>query len=149
MTKEVLISISGLQTPDANDGETIEIITPGNYYKKGGRHYVMYEEVAEGQSEITKNLLKFDESYVAVTKRGYVNVDMVFEKNKRNMTNYITQFGSILVGIDADSIEISEEEDSIKLNIDYKLDLNYQHFADCRIRMEIQSKSSASLDLFS
>ena len=43
MTKDVLISISGLHY-DALDGEgqPVEVITPAAYYLKNGKHYVVY-----------------------------------------------------------------------------------------------------------
>ena len=54
MTKEVLLTIKGLQfTTDAGEEENgspepMEVITAGNYYKKNGKHYIMYDEVMEG-----------------------------------------------------------------------------------------------------
>jgi len=146
MTKDVLISISGLQFGESNEADKVEIITPGTYYKKNNYHYVMYEEVVEGETLATKNLIKFNDEVVSLTKRGYSSVDMHFEKNRRNMTNYITPYGSLLVGIDAENIKISETEDLINIDIDYSLDINYQHLAECKINMDIMSKTEKSLD---
>ena len=44
MTKDVLLSISGLQfaARDEEDVEPIEVITAGDYYKKNGKHYILY-----------------------------------------------------------------------------------------------------------
>ena len=47
MTKDVLISISGLQFAGGENSEPVEVITSGSYYKKNGRHYILYDEVAE------------------------------------------------------------------------------------------------------
>lgn len=50
MTKDVLISISGLHFDmegDNGNGEPVEIITPASYYLKNGKHYVLYDEVVE------------------------------------------------------------------------------------------------------
>lgn len=147
MTKEVLISIEGLQFNGSPDADRVEIITAGNYYKKNNRHFVTYEEIDEGSEEVTKNLLKFDGDVFSITKRGLTNVDMVFEENKRNMTNYITPYGSLLIGIDADKIDIDETDDKISIKIDYALDINYEHMANCKIRMDISSKNEDSFNL--
>lgn len=147
MTKEVLISIAGLQFGEEADGDKIEIITPGNYYKKKNRHYVTYDEMLEGFDGVTKNLIKFDDDFVSITKRGLTNVDMVFEKNKRNMTNYITPYGTLLVGIDTDNIDIAEKDNEISIKIDYSLDINYQHLAECKIDMQIRSKTEESMEI--
>lgn len=149
MTKDVLVSVAGLQfTADAPEAEKIEIITPGSYYKKRDHHFVVYDEVVEGSDEVTKNLVKFDGNALSISKKGFTNVDMVFEKNKRNMTNYVTPYGSLLVGIDAENIDINLTDDKISINIDYALDINYQHLADCKIKMDIMSKTEESVSLF-
>lgn len=149
MTKDVLVSVAGLQfTADAPEAEKIEIITPGSYYKKRDNHFVVYDEVVEGSDEVTRNLVKFDGNVLSISKKGFTNVDMVFEKNKRNMTNYVTPYGSLLVGIDAENIDINLTDDKISINIDYALDINYQHLADCKIKMDIMSKSEEAVSLF-
>lgn len=146
MTKNVLISIKGLQFGDASEGEQIEVITPGSYYKKNDFNYVFYEEVVEGSEEITKNSIKFNNDFVCLTKRGFVNVEMIFEKNKKNMTNYITPYGALIIGIDANSIRITEEENKISISIDYSLDINYEHLADCKIEMMIHGNTEDSVN---
>ena len=85
MTKDVLITIEGLQLADDPEGDVIEVITPGSYYFKNNHHYVRYDEVMEGSDEVTRNTIKFDGDIFSITKRGYTNVDMVFEKNKRKL----------------------------------------------------------------
>ena len=39
MTKDVLISVSGMQFGPDVAGEKVEVITKGNYYKKKNKHY--------------------------------------------------------------------------------------------------------------
>ena len=84
MTKEVMVSIKGLQFDQSADSEEIETIQWGQYYKKNGTHYVIYDELMEGCEEPTKNIIKFRERELNLTKRGLVNVYMVFEENKKN-----------------------------------------------------------------
>ena len=48
MTKEVLLTISGLHydsLPDEDENEPIEVITPATYYLKNVKHYVIYDEM--------------------------------------------------------------------------------------------------------
>ena len=144
MDKDVWVSVAGLQFTGGTEGEKIEIMTPGNYYRKNNHHYVTYEEIIEGSDEVTKNIVRFDGDMISISKSGFTNVEMVFEKNKRNMTNYVTPYGSLLVGIDTDRIDIRESDDAINIDIDYALDINYDHLADCKIKMEI--KNSGSMD---
>lgn len=142
MDKDVWVNVSGMQFGDTPGGEKIEIMTPGSYYKKKDHHYLTYDEVVEGSDEVTKNIVKFDGDVFSISKSGFTNVEMIFEKNKRNMTNYVTPYGTLLVGIDTDRIDIVENDDSINIDIDYALDVNYEHLANCKIRMEITNSVS-------
>ena len=146
MTKDVMISVSGIQFGPDVDGEKVEVITKGNYYEKKNKHYLLYDEITEGIDGVTKNTVKFDENAFQLTKSGVTNVNMLFEENKRNITNYITPFGSITIGIDAHNIEVIETDEQIRIRIDYALDVNYEHLANCEIRMDISSKDAFSLD---
>lgn len=147
MTKDVILTISGLQFAQEMDAEPIEIVTAGNYYKKNGKHYIIYEEVMEGFEGSTKNIIKLSEDYLDITKEGIANVHMVFEKNKKNMTYYQTPFGSLFIGIDAEQVQVEESEDNIDVNVAYTLEANYEHLADCKIQMNIKSKESGDFKL--
>lgn len=142
MTKDVLLAIKGLQF-DVNDDENkIETINPAQYYNKNNQHYVVYDEITEGFSESTKNVIKFKEHSMDLMKRGLVNVHMVFEENKKNMTSYSTPYGNILIGIDAKKVTCTEEEENIRVDVEYALEVNYEHLADCKIQMNIRSRQA-------
>lgn len=150
MTKDVLVSINGLQIArQSEEAEPMEVITAGDYYKKNNKHYVIYDEVTEGFTGTTKNIIKLQEDCVDITKRGITNVHMVFEKNKKNVTCYETPFGSLMLGINAKDIKITEEENDISVDVRYALELNYEHLADCTIKMAIQSKNGGDFHICS
>jgi uncharacterized beta-barrel protein YwiB (DUF1934 family) len=147
MTKDVIISVSGLQFSEASDESPIELISPGQYFNKGGKHYILYEEVMEGFQEPTKNILKVWDNCLDVTKKGTSNVHMVFEKNKKNDTYYYTPFGSLMIGVDATNIQINEQEDNIDIKVEYGLEMNYEHIADCKIMINVKSKHCENFSL--
>ena len=146
MTKDILLKISGLQfsadNDDPNEPEPVEIIAPGEYYYKNGKHYILYDEVMEGFDGVTKNVLKLQDGLLEITRRGSSNVHMIFEKDKKNLTCYTTPFGNLMMGIDARRILIEESEEEIYAQVEYALDINYEYLADCRIVLDIRSKGS-------
>lgn len=147
MTKDVILTISGLQFAHGTDAEPIEIVTAGNYYKKNGKHYIIYDEVMEGFEGATKNIIKVSEDSFDITKKGITNTHMVFEENKKNVTYYNTPFGNIFIGIDAEKIQVEESENQIDVEIKYALEANYEHLADCKIQMNIKSKEAGDFSL--
>ncbi len=136
MTKEVLLSLKGLQF-DGMGQEDLTTILPAEYYWKNGKHYVIYEEVAEGYTGATRNVIKFQDHTLDVIKKGEVNVHLLFEENRKNLSNYATPFGEIMVGINTTHMEMTENENQIRLDVSYGLEVNYQHLADCRISLNI------------
>ena len=151
MTKEVLVTIRGMQFTKQEEGdlEPIEVIMAGDYYRKNNKHYVIYDEVIEGFDGTTRNIIKLQEDCVDIIKKGVANVHMTFEKNKKNVTCYDTPYGSLMLGINYKNIDIHEEEDDIQVKVEYALELNYEHLANCNIRMAIQSKESSKFHICS
>lgn len=65
------------------DQEPIEIIVPGQYYFRNGSHYLRYEELLDETAEPTINYIKVSGKGLEVSKKGLVNVHMVFEQGKK------------------------------------------------------------------
>jgi len=147
MTKDVILSISGLQFFGEEDASPVKIITAATYYNKHGKHYLLYDEVLEGFQDITKNIIKLKNDSLDISKKGIANVDMLFEKNKRNITYYNTPYGSFYIGIHASNIKMTETEDDIDVEVDYALEINHEHAADCKIKMNIHSKEAKNFKL--
>ena len=69
------------------------------------------------------------------------------QQGKKNMTFYSTPFGTLQMGIAATGLELQEEEDNIHLKVDYALDMNEEHVADCYLTVQAQSRDSENLIL--
>lgn len=142
MDKEVLIHVSGLQTMDAEGNqEPIEIVVPGEYYFRNGSHYLRYEEILEDFAEPTINYIKISPKGMEVRKKGVVNVHMVFEQGKKNMTYYTTPYGTIEMGIAATNLNLEENDSGLNMKVDYALDMNQEHVADCYLAIKAQPKN--------
>ena len=85
MTKDILVSISGLQVSPEMESDTVEVISPGEYYYRNDKHFVVYEEAIDGKTETVKNMVKLSKDCVEVTKKGPARIHMIFEKNKKNI----------------------------------------------------------------
>ena len=143
MEKEVLIHVKGLHMMDTPEGdEPIEIVVPGEYYFRNGSHYLRYEEMLDEQGDPTVNYIKISSRGMEVRKKGQVNTHMVFEQGKKNKTFYNTPYGTLQMGIAATGLELKESEDDIQMKVDYALDMNEEHVADCYLTVQAQSKDS-------
>ncbi|MCI8417140.1 MAG: DUF1934 domain-containing protein [Lachnospiraceae bacterium] len=142
MTKRVLLSISGLQYLEGEKNEPMEVLTMADYYQRNGTHYLLYEEPVEGTSEVIRNTLKIKKDCVEVQKKGPIQVRMVFEQWKKQMTQYETPFGSIPIGIQAGKVDITESEYDIHVELNYVLELNEEYLADSSVILHVKSKDA-------
>ena len=140
MTKDVIITVCGLQNGPETDGEPIEMIVAGEYFYKNNKHYILYEEVMEGESQSTKNRIKISNGQMELTKSGVVNVHMVFEENVKNLTQYYTPYGALSMGIDGRKVEIKASEHEIDISVEYGMEMNGEFVADCNISINVKSK---------
>ncbi len=139
MTKDVRIQINGKQSYP--EGENLDTSTEvkAEYYFRNGSHYVIYEEKEEGFTQENKCMLKVNDRYVELTKKGLVRSYMVFEEGKLHMTEYHTPFGMVLLGVRTQRVEVKEEEHALVIHIEYALESNEEHMAGCKIQIVVQS----------
>jgi len=146
MTKDILLTISGLQFDAVNTegdaaNEPIEVVTPASYYKKDGKHFILYDEMEEGMADITKNEIKISPDSVVVTKTGLVNAIITFEEKRKTTTVYETPYGRFMLGITSGKISQTESEDHIHVDLEYMLDVNYQPLAACNLRLDVDPRT--------
>ena len=132
MTKDVLVSVRGAHIAD---GETnnLEVITAGSYYFKNGKHYIIYDEILEGEEGSIRNTIKANADSVDMIKGGDARAHMIFQE--------------MIVGVTTDRIKINEGPDHLKIQIDYTLELNYEQTSQSHIEIDVKSKATAKLNL--
>ena len=154
MTGDVMIAITGLQF-DSEGDEPVEVVSAGKYYKKGEKHFILYDEYMTENSfgygesmpgntitaDLTKNTVILADGIVEIIKSGASNVHMVFEKEKKNVTSYNTPFGELIISTHTSKVDLQETEDEIIAELTYGLDMNYSYISDCHIVIKVTSNA--------
>lgn len=141
MTKDVLVTVRGLQmTPDGDD--TIEVTTTGKYYEKDGKRYLFYDEIGDDTNLIVKNSIQITEEHVSVSKKGLINAQMNFEKENKLVSVYETPYGQMKMGIYTTGICLDEQDDFLELKLEYLLEINNQHVSDSEILLQIRPQQN-------
>jgi len=119
MKKEVMICMSGVMA--SNSDETVDIICPGEYYYRNGKHFIRYEEkIAEDSLKTdTVCMFKFDSKSAEVTKKGIVSSKLFYEPGQTHRISYATEYGDFLIDIRTDALRLTESEHELILEIDY------------------------------
>ena len=54
MTKDVVISVRGLQVMDNESAEDIETVQQGEYFERNGSIFLLYARLSDGRQEIMR-----------------------------------------------------------------------------------------------
>ena len=146
MTRDVLIRLSGLQSMEDDEG-VVEVITAGDYFWKNNKHYLIYDEVMEGTDGTIRNTMKLTPSELESMNSAPITARRAFDVTKTTQHHYATPIGEMLVEMTTSRIGFEEEDDHLKVEVEYSLDINYDHVSDCRIVLDVTSKGCAKLEL--
>ena len=113
--EKILLNIKGTQCADKQQDQ-IELTTTGTLRDDGAAYVVRYTEEQEppfGSVKVTVRIQK-DESTVLMTRTGAFESCLIIEKGKRNVCNYATEYGNLLMGMILMSTEQSHRKIQLK-----------------------------------
>lgn len=138
MDRSVMLTISGLHSGEADDNGSVETKVRAEYFKRNESHYLLYEEKEEGFEQTSQNRIKFRGNMLELTRQGLLNTHMVFEENKRHMTPYQTPYGQMLLEIHTKKVDMQEQENCIRVVVEYTLEADEAYLSDSRIEICIE-----------
>ncbi len=138
MEKEARINIIGTQIVDG-DPDTVELMTLGKFYKKEGSYYISYVEKHEDASENCKVILKFTgEEKVVITRGGKYPSHMMLESKRRNMCQYSTPYGNLMLGISSAEIENHLTSKGGEASLKYSIDVNAELLSEHELKIKVE-----------
>lgn len=125
MAKKAVITILGKQKY-GNESDQVEITTVGTVEEKTDKYIIRYNEEQEPPLAPIKSTLKIskDNSVVELTKSGPYSSCLIVERSKRNLCNYGTEYGNMLMGIYGRSVETDYGSENGKFSFEYDIDFN-------------------------
>jgi uncharacterized beta-barrel protein YwiB (DUF1934 family) len=138
MKKKAVISISSNQISEKDD--SIEVLTPGSYYKEHNYYYAIYDETEISGMEGTTTTLKISNDKLALIREGTTNANMEFEKNKKYVTLYNTPYGALELQIHTKELQIDLNDDGGKVLIDYNMSIGGQKPQKTELRINIRAQ---------
>lgn len=140
MTKDIILTISGLHANDGEQDSPIETLTPAQYFYKNGKHYVTYDEVIEGMEGSLRSTLKFTENYAELIRNGMASTRMVFQPGQERMMIYHTPMGPLSLSLYTENLTTQIGEECMKLKIDYSLKAEGSVISESTVMIELCPK---------
>ena len=125
MVQNGLIKIVGKQKYGI-DSDKVELTTVGTFEEKDDCFVLRYKEEQEPpmQPLRTKLTITKDEQRVELMRSGATSSLLIIERSKRNLCNYGTEFGEILMGIYGKNIESYFKDNEGSFAFSYDIDVN-------------------------
>ena len=130
MEKNVVVSIVGMHRVGDEEGQPqeIEVVSPGQYYEKGGKTYLTYSEFLDPNDPAleTRATVKLEDGKVTLPRMGSIGTQMTFIQGQKSRVYYNTPFGMMEMGITTRRVKIQRDEHRLQICIDYALEVNNQ-----------------------
>jgi len=125
MKKEVLLTITGKQKL-GGVSDKIELTTVGTLEETSDSYILRYNEEQEPPLSPLKAKLSIakDEKRVEILRSGSYGSVLIIERSKRNLCNYTTPYGDVLMGIFGKNIENEYEGGEGTFAFGYDIDVN-------------------------
>ncbi|MBC7765870.1 MAG: DUF1934 domain-containing protein [Hyphomonadaceae bacterium] len=121
--KDVIISVIGQHHMD-DDTDQTELMTQGDFYKKGAHYYAVYKETMMTGMQGTTTTLKIGTHKLSLMRFGTTNTQMIFEKGQRHSCHYDTAHGMFTMDIFAHQVDIAVDENGGEIKVSYDMALD-------------------------
>ncbi len=141
MQPNVLITIEGHQTTLDEPEQTVKLTTEGQFYQKDNIWHVAYDESEATGMAGTKTLLSVNsDGTVTLVRQGSTEMELVFVKGGRHITQMATPYGDLDVGIYTNRVETHLKSSGGSIHLGYSVDFNQQETTNTRLDLEIRLK---------
>ena len=122
--KKAMISIKGAPAIPGGEDDGFELMTDGEYLKKGGLTTFSYMESELTGLDGLLTTFNVEPDRVVLTRGDGYSGDMIFSENQKHHFLYETPFGSIMMGIDTHSIKKNLRDNGGSLEIRYDIEVD-------------------------
>lgn len=139
MSKNAIISVVSKQSDREDDGDVIEVVTPGKFYKEEDCYYAVYEETEISGMKGTTTTLKIDKEKFTLLRTGTTNTEMKFKKYARDLTLYNTPHGALDLTVDTKELKMSVDDNGGDVFIDYDMIIGNQQVLSTTLQINIKA----------
>jgi len=118
--KKAIVTVRG--NNGLEEGEPMELLTEGEFYKKGNVYCISYKETDMTGMEGTVTTVVAEENKVRLQRRGTVTSEFIFEEGRKNISHYATEYGVFTVAVTAEKVDVSINESGGVVSVVFSLD---------------------------
>ena len=140
MKKAVVLSIRGRQSYGGQEPEVIELVTEGTMELRNGGWDISYEESElTGLAGVT-TVFRVEPDKVTLTRTGRLNSQMVFQRSMSHDSLYQTDFGALLITVQATSVYYDIVSDGGFIDLVYNICIENTEAGVIDYHLDIRAK---------
>ena len=140
MKKAVVLSIRGRQSYGGQEPEVIELVTEGTMELRNGGWDITYEESElTGLAGVT-TVFRVEPDKVTLTRTGRLNSQMVFQRGMSHDSLYQTDFGALLITVQATSVYYDIVSDGGFIDLVYNICIENTEAGVIDYHLDIRAK---------
>lgn len=138
MEKQVLITVDSKMDDMSGRNDTMSLVTEGKLSVENDEYVLSYEESQITGLDGTTTIIRASNDSVTVIRHGSVSTMMLLEVGKTHLTDYQTQYGSVMLGITAQKVNVDMNENGGRIDVDYIVEYNQAYGGRNSISVKIQ-----------
>lgn len=142
--KDVIISITGVQSYPQGTDDSVELVTEGKYSFRDGRGELSYMESELTGMQGTRTSFTFTPTEVVLSREGTLTSKMIFREGTKNTFLYDTPFGSATMGLDTHRIHSTLGPKGGDMEIDYVVDFDHAVVGRNKFRINVRERGGAA-----
>ncbi len=131
MASMAQLTLISRQRTEEGEETITETSLQAEYYERNGSLYLLYQESLEGTEDVTRNCIKLKGGLLEITRKGAVSTRMVFEEGREHLTDYMTPYGCLKIGVRTEALECLRQDEKLELHARYCLTSQGEPFTHC------------------
>ena len=122
--ERVIVRVRGEQKDLMGEKSSIEMVTEGRHYYKGGKQYVLYDDTSVEEAGKTATVLKISPDSLTLLRHGGVEMEQHFALQEKSVSQYRTPFGELEMVIRTDELAIEYGTATGCVDVGYDVSIN-------------------------
>lgn len=135
MANTAQLTLVSRQRTEEGEETITETSLPAEYYERNGSLYLLYQESLEGTEDVVRTCIKLKGGLLEITRKGAVSTRMVFEEGREHLSDYITPYGCLKIGIRTEELECLLQDGKADIHARYCLTSQGEPFSCCDMRI--------------
>ncbi len=139
MCKTVHLVLTGRQYDSTGQEAVTKTTALAKYYIKNGGFYLLFDETSDTDNTTIHSRIKYKAPLLELVRTGAVSTHMTFEEGKEHMTEYVTPYGSLQLGVFTRFVSQSCQNGRNVIRAVYNLTADGQVVSECEIEIAFEA----------